>query len=235
MSYVLCLTVTQCELCSRWIPSDAISACEPEGRGTESGDEMRCGGVSGVSGDSRQRPCPPESPIKAMGNGSICPNGPCPLPLPLLRPFTYILYVLSPSTSRLRSPQRVTGVIPLIRPRPPCSPPVSSPPLRASSSSNAHSRHSRPPRAPPRARVPAFRPRIQSRSPQATMTLRSPLNLHPTTCRILTLRASRLARSPIWSMEASVVDLGVFPWAHSPFLRRLSSTRFRLEGQECAS
>jgi hypothetical protein len=120
-------------------------------------------------------------------------------------------------------------------PRPPCSPPVSSPPLRVSSSSNAHSRHSRPPRTPPRARVTASRLRTHPRSSQATMTLRFPLNPHSTTRRTLTRRASRLARSPIWSMEALVVDLAVSPWAHSPFLRRLSSIRSRLEGQECAS
>jgi len=126
--------------------------------------------------------------------------------------------------SSLSSPRHRS--YPVICSRPPCSPPVSSPPLRASSSSNAHSQHSRPPRAPPRARVSASQLRTPPRSSQATMTLRPPLHPHSTTRRIPTRRASRLARSPIWSMEALVVDLGGSPWAHSPFLRRLSSTRF---------
>lgn len=113
-----------------------------------------------------------------------------------------------------------------IRLRPPCSP-VSPPPFRASPSSDAHSRRFHQPRPPSRAWAPGSRPRIRSRSSQGTTTLRSHLNLQSTTRRIPTRRTSKPARRLIWSMEASVVDLGAFPWGHSLFLRRLSSTRFR--------
>ena len=190
-----------------------------------------------VSGDSHERSDPPlERFLKGEGDGSISPNGPWPPPLP---PTSYLFSDLSLTyrtsslsltlfTTRHGSPHPVTGVILLFvhRSRPPCSPPVSSPPLHASSSSNVHSRRSHP-RAPPRTRVPASRLQTRSRSSQATTTLRSPRNRHCTTGRILTRRASRLAKSLIWSMEALGVGLGASPWVLSPFLRRLNSTRSR--------
>ena len=173
----------------------------------------------------RPDPGPPQSPLRTgewfdLTKQTLSSTSPTNFYLHLVRCLSLLSFSLSPHC--------VTKLFAL-HSRPPCSP-VSSPPFRASPSSDAHSRPSQLPRPPSRAWAPVSRLPIRSQSSQATTTFRSHPNLQSTTRRIPTHRTSRPARSLIWSMEASMVDLGVFPWAHSLFLRRLSSTRFRLEG-----